>query len=114
MAKCLADGLESRQKARVRAIYPALLLAGCASGLTGFKSGMDGLIGQPSSVALQRLGYPERQEVIAGRTVYYYGTDHEQGPSCAFKVITYNGMVEAWDGLGNAAGCSMYVRALRR
>jgi hypothetical protein len=100
--------------APMRTALIALLLAGCAT-TGGFSTGMDGLIDQPVAVAFQRLGYPDRQEAIAGKTVYYYGTDHERGPSCAFKVVAdQGGIIRAWDGIGNAAGCSLYIKGLRR
>lgn len=90
-----------------------LLLCGCAT-LGDFSAGMNALIGQPQQVAFQRLGYPDRQETVAGRTVYYYGADHDHGPSCAFKLVTEAGIVRAWDGIGNASGCGIYLGGLRR
>jgi hypothetical protein len=94
-------------------LFSVLFLCGCAT--TGdFSQGMGQLIGQPIDVAFKRLGYPDRQEVIAGRTIYYYGTDHPTGPSCSFKLVTDAGIVRSWDGIGNAAGCGMYLRGLRQ
>lgn len=91
----------------------AALSAGCAT-LGTFSSGMDDLIGRPVDVAFQRLGYPERQSVIVGQTVYYYGTDHDSGPSCTFKIVAdQGGIVRSWDGIGNAHGCSLYIRGLQ-
>jgi hypothetical protein len=89
-----------------------LLLAGCST-MGDFSSGMNTLVGQPAETAFARLGYPERQEQIAGRTIYYYGTDHAQGASCAFKLVTEGGIVRSWDGIGNAAGCDLYLKGLR-
>lgn len=91
----------------------ALLLTACTT-LGNFSSGMDTLIGKPSQNAFDRLGFPDRQEVIAGRTVYFYGTDQERGPSCAFKIVTENDVVRSWDGIGNAWGCDMYLKGLSR
>jgi hypothetical protein len=97
----------------MRLALVSLLLTGCVT-LGDFSSGMNALIGQPADVAFRKLGYPDRQEAIAGRTVYYYGTDHEKGPSCAFKIVTESGIVRSWDGIGNASGCELYLSGLRR
>lgn len=105
--------MERALSAAMRTALAFLLLTGCVT-LGDFKSGMGTLIGQPTETAFQKLGYPDRQEVIAGRTVYYYGTDHERGPSCAFKLVTEAGIVKVWDGIGNASGCQLYLNGLRR
>jgi hypothetical protein len=92
---------------------PFLLLAGCST-LSTFSEGMDRLVGQPTQTAFTKLGYPDRKETIENRTVYYYGTDHEEGPSCAFKLVTEAGVIRSWDGIGNAYGCRIYLNALQR
>lgn len=97
----------------MRAILICLLLAGCSS-LGDFSTGMRSLVGQPATAAFARLGYPDRQQVIAGNTVYYYGTDQPTGPSCTFKlVVDPSGIVRSWDGLGNSSGCRLYLNGLR-
>ena len=87
-----------------------LLISGCAHSLGDFSRQMNELVGQPVQTAFARLGYPDRQEEIAGNTVYYWGTDQPVGASCTFKIVASKGIVESWDGYGNAAGCGSYVR----
>jgi hypothetical protein len=82
--------------------------------LSDFSKGMDALIGQPEDVVIQRLGLPDKESTIAGRKVYSWGTDQQEGPSCAFKVSILDGKAERWDGVGNAYGCSIYTKGLSR
>lgn len=96
----------------MRSLLLIPLLAGCST-LGNFSEGMNGLVGKPSETAFAKLGYPDHQEVIAGRTIYYYGKDHDQGPSCAFKLVTEGGTVRSWDGIGNAYGCNLYLSGLK-
>ena len=97
------------------AILSLVMVAGCAPGLNTFSQGMDSLVGQPVQSAFSRLGYPDRQEVIAGNTVYYWGAQQPVGPTCSFKVVANpQGTILDWDGYGNAAGCEGYARALER
>jgi hypothetical protein len=82
-------------------------------GLDEFSAGMDRLVDHPVEQAFERLGYPDRQEVITGNTVYYWGAEQPVGPTCTFKlVVSPEGQVLDWDGYGNANGCQAYARAL--
>lgn len=101
---------------RKAAFAVAFILAGCATTtLNNFSTGMNALVGQQAEVAFQRLGYPDRQETIAGNTAYFWGTDHDRGPSCAFKIVANPaGRIISWDGTGNANGCDYFARRLSR
>ena len=93
-------------------IVAALLCSGCASFSTApFRDGMNRLIGQPTQVAFDRLGYPDRKEQIEDRTVYYWGTTYDP---CSFKVVTVAGYVQTWDGYGSPSGCAAYLKGLSR
>lgn len=114
LAKPRGRGLESLpvswDNEQMRALFLVLLLSGCVS-LSSFSDGMTALKGQPVEVAFQKLGYPERQAVIAGRTVYYWGDRTD----CSFKIVaTADGRVDRWDGIGSPAACSIYVSDLRK
>jgi hypothetical protein len=94
-----------------RVMLLAVLVSGCATVSTRpFSEGMNSLIGQPVEVAFDRLGYPQRQEVMAGNTVYYW----TENSDCQFNVVaTPDAKVKKWSGIGSPSGCSLYLSRLR-
>lgn len=95
----------------MRAVFLCLALAGCATiSLQPFSQGMDRLRGQPVQAAFDRLGYPQNEKQIAGKTVYYWTENFD----CTFNIVTSGGVIESWSGVGSPAACSIYLRGLSR
>ena len=91
----------------------AVGLAGCAFGPSKLEP-LNQLEGQPVERFFDALGYPDRQEVVADKTVYHWGTDQPTGPSCTVKVVANsNGIAEDWESYGNAYGCERYAKGVR-
>lgn len=92
----------------------ALFLGGCAYGASAL-NGLDQFVGNDAQAVFSAIGYPDRQESIAGNTVYHWGTDQPQGPSCTVKVVAApTGKVLETDAYGNAIGCDRYAAGLKR
>lgn len=51
-------------------------LAGCAT-WGQMKTGLDSLLDQPLSVAIDRIGYPTGEQTIAGRKLYRWGSSQQ-------------------------------------
>jgi len=92
----------------MRFLLVALLLSGCAAfSLQPLTAKLASLKGQPVETAFHQLGYPDRQEVIAGRTVYYWGDDRS---SCSVKIVaTPDGKVDMGSIYGSPAGCGRFL-----
>lgn len=98
-------------------VLSALLLAGCSTlGPSISESGaaISAYEGGPVSAVIDRIGYPDREEKIAGKTVYFWGQDMETGPSCVWKVVTEDdGTVIDGSVYGNIYGCEARTRRLQ-
>jgi hypothetical protein len=78
---------------------------------------MASFVGQPIDVAIAKLGIPNDQQNIAGRTVYIWlarevveGTELK----CQIRVIVNAGIIESFDLSGNHPGhCQRYRRMLQ-
>lgn len=90
------------------ALITTLALAGCATfSLRPLTDHLASLKGQPVEAAFKQLGYPDRQAIIAGRTVYYWG-DGES--ACQVRVVaTPNGLVDSGTIYGSPAGCGRFL-----
>lgn len=91
----------------MRAILPLLLLSACSTfSLQPLGDQLTAMKGQPVETAFHQLGYPDRQETIAGRTVYYWGDDKS---TCSIKLVsTPDGKVDSGTIFGSPAGCSRF------
>lgn len=83
-------------------------LAGCSTfSLAPLNNRLAALKGQPVEAAFRQLGYPDRQEVIAGHTVYYWGGDQS---TCQVRIVaTIDGRVDSGSIYGSPAGCSQFL-----
>lgn len=99
---------------RLLVLASVLLISACALGASGL-NGLDTYVGRPAQSVFSAIGYPDRQEIVAGNTVYHWGVDQPTGPSCTVKVVADPaGNVLSWEGYGNAYGCDRYASGLRR
>lgn len=95
-------------------LFFVLALGGCAFGSSALNP-LANYVGQPVQSVFAAIGYPDRQEIVAGNTVYHWGTDQPEGPSCTVKVVANPaGIVLEWDAYGNAYGCDRYAGGLKR
>ena len=70
--------------------------------------------GRPAAEIFDRVGYPDRKETYGEDTVYYWGTDQIDGPSCTFKVATgADGLVKSASSFGNDWGCGPSAKRLK-
>lgn len=92
-----------------------LALSACA-GLT-IKDKMPAYVGQPISALIAKLGYPTRQDAVAGRTVYAWSNNRfVEGTSygCTIRaIVDSSDTITSWDFVGNEGGCGMYAQMLR-
>jgi hypothetical protein len=90
-------------------IAPALLvLAGCVG--TRLDNGLQALVGQNLSAAVQVLGYPDGARTITGGTMYVWSSN-----SCTLQITadaTYR--IKRGQYSGNPADCARYEKALNR
>jgi len=96
------------------AVLLCLLVAGCAG--ETIKKGMDGLLGQPLSAAVARLGVPTDERTIAGQKVYIWSTrDFYEGTEtkCQIRAIMNGNVIGSWDYEGNEGQCQRYAARLR-
>jgi hypothetical protein len=90
------------------------LLAGCAGQM--IQQGMTGLVGQPLSAAIERLGVPTEERTIADMKVYIWSTSNVvEGTQskCQIRAIMKGGVIGAFDFEGNQGQCSGYARLLQ-
>lgn len=91
----------------MRRLLICLSLSGCVS-LQPYAERMETFKGQPIQSVFAKFGYPDRQEVIADRTVYYWGDSHN---SCSLRVVaTPDRKVDSGTVTGSPAGCSLFFR----
>lgn len=102
-----------------RLLFAGLLAVGvgsCAG--QAIKDRMPTYVGQPASVLIDKLGYPTRQDNVAGRKVYIWsianmvdGTNY----GCTIRaIIDDQEVVINWDYQGNEGGCSHLAAKLVR
>ncbi|MBG7619367.1 hypothetical protein I5R65_07815 [Herbaspirillum sp. AP02] len=58
-------------------IITAAALTGCAT-WGQLDDGLKGLLGQPIDVAINKIGYPNSEQTIAGRKLYRWGSSSQQ------------------------------------
>ena len=86
------------------AMLAALVLAGCSSSF-GVSGARNDFKGQPLSAVQVRLGPPERQETIGGRTIYtwFKGQSLNQ---CKIRVAMAGNIVDSYETTGDPNICS--------
>jgi len=122
-------------------IVATFLLIGCSNNMKVVDAGLMQLRGAPVSQAFDILGYPDREEIIAGRKIYTwdrrevntsgsapvsvgagtYGANVGLGfyapvitvQSCRIRLITQNEQIIETDYLGDGGGCAPYAERLR-
>ncbi|MDR6847183.1 hypothetical protein [Sphingomonas sp. BE137] len=105
----------------------ATALSGCATmdkAIVGFSPdemfarldrGLEGLKGHPAQGALDTLGYPDQQMVVAGDTVYTWRNEefltgaNARPLNCVVKVAVRDGIVTTATFNGNAKACLTYA-----
>lgn len=97
------------------AVGLAVSLSACA-GQT-IKDKLPAYVGRPVDVLVSRIGFPTRQDTVAGQTVYIWTSGQMvEGTSyaCTIRAIldTQN-IVTRWDFQGNEGGCASYASMLR-
>jgi hypothetical protein len=98
------------------AIAAGLALSACAGRMIDDK--MKGYLGQPASALITKLGYPTRQDEIAGKKIYvwavtgmYRGTSHD----CTIRaILNPDDTISSYDFGGNEAACESYAMLLNR
>ena len=77
---------------------------------------MPGYIGRPVSDLINRLGFPTRQDTVAGRTVYVWTMGYlveGTGYACTIRaILDQHNIVTSFDGYGNQGGCADYAAKL--
>jgi hypothetical protein len=75
-------------------------------------------VGQPASALFKKLGFPTRQDQIAGQKVYVWATGQVvEGTSygCTIRAIVgAQDIITQWDFQGNERGCGNYAMMLNR
>jgi len=85
------------------AILAALVLAGC--GNLGVSGARNDFKGQPLSAVQVRLGPPERQETIGGRTIYTWSKGQSLN-QCKIRVAMAGDVVDSYETTGDPNICS--------
>lgn len=94
-------------------------IAVCLSACAGYaiKDKMSAYNGQPVSTLIDKLGFPTRQDTIAGQTVYIWTTGQMiEGTSyaCTIRaILDSQNIITRWDYQGNEGGCARYASMLR-
>ena len=103
--------------ARVAGLFVFAVLAGCAGETMEqslqkpladpMNNILKSLIGQPASVAFNRLHYPDFQQVISDKKAYVW----KIGNSCSLRLFA-NGsdVISNGDWTGNVMGCSVLIQ----
>lgn len=101
-------------------VAACIALASCGIDPTvgpAIQNGMASLVGQPIDAAIAKLGVPNDQRIIAGRTVYTWVTrDVVEGTElkCQIRVIMNGNLIELFDLDANHPGtCQRYRRMLQ-
>jgi hypothetical protein len=77
--------------------------------------GLNSYVGTEAQTVFSAIGYPDRKEMIGDNTVYHWGTDQPEGPSCIVKIVADPaGKVLETDAYGNPEGCARYKSGLKR
>lgn len=72
-------------------------------------------IGRPVSEVFEKVEYPDRKETYGTDTVYYWGVDQPDGPSCTYKVAAgSDGLVKTASAYGNDWGCDPIAKRLKK
>lgn len=74
------------------------------------------LMGQPIDAAIAKLGVPNDQQTIAGRTVYtWFRRNVDEGTEykCQLRVIVTGNAITSYDIDGNVAKCAYYAKLLQ-
>jgi hypothetical protein len=99
---------------RLIAVFAAAALAGCA-GQT-IKQGMTGLVGQPLSAAVAKLGAPTEERTVADLKVFIWSTNtviEGTQSNCTIRVIMKGDVIGSFDWEGNEGRCFRYAQQLR-
>ena len=95
-----------------------LALSACSHAVDIIQEKLKPYMGQPVSALFGRLGYPTRQDQIAGRKVYIWatgGTTEGTSYSCTIRVfVDAQDIIVSQDESGSWHGCGGYVQALNR
>lgn len=99
---------------KIIAVASALILSGCV--LPGqLKAGLDGLIGKPLSVAVDKLGLPTSENTVAGMHLVRWKVLSATELQCLVTLqIDENQIIIKQSAEGNLGGCEGYIRALRK
>jgi hypothetical protein len=78
------------------------------------KTGIDTLEGQPLSAALERLGYPSRDQNLDGEHVIRWDLTYF-GYVCHLTIeVDRDDIIKKYHYDGDAGGCDKYVQALKK
>jgi hypothetical protein len=97
------------------------MLTGCLS--SAMNPPLQQSVGQPAHALFAKIGWPDRETVVAGRKVYIWSTQH-LGPQVFGEGAEYNCQIRVFaddrdivtgtDWRGNILGCSEYTARLAR
>lgn len=80
------------------------------------KDKLPAYVGQPINALIAKLGFPTRQDTIAGQTVYVWTTGGMvEGTSfgCTIRaIVDTQNVITRWDFQGNERGCANYASML--
>jgi hypothetical protein len=97
------------------AMAAGLAVAACA-GQT-IKDKLPAYMGQPIGALIAKLGFPTRQDMIAGQTVYVWTVNGmQEGTSygCTIRaIVDAQNVMTRWDFQGNEGACTRYAASLR-
>ncbi len=79
---------------------------------------MPAYMGQPIDALIAKLGFPTKQDTIAGETVYIWSTGQFiEGTSygCTIRaIVNAQSVIDHWDYIGNEGQCMRYAALLGR
>jgi hypothetical protein len=91
-----------------------LALSACA--MDALSNRIKPYIGQPASVLFSKLGYPIREDHVAGKKFYVWavgGMTEGTSYSCNIRVVVdEQDIIRSWDGYGSWKSCGDYIERL--
>jgi hypothetical protein len=73
-------------------------------------------MGQPASVLFSKLGYPTREDHVAGKKFYVWAVGGmTEGTSYSYNirvVVDEQDVITSWDGYGSWKSCGDYIERL--
>jgi hypothetical protein len=97
-------------------LFAVMTLTACAGRDQLIEQGTTGLVGQPLSAAVAKLGVPTEERTIADMKVYVWSTgtvSEGTQATCQIRAIMRGDVIGSFDWEGNEGQCSHYALMLQ-